>query len=95
MNGSNNGKFPLRSKAILNIENKDKYCFIWSVLASLHHCNIIHPNRVSNYKQYFYELNIEDFDFTNGFKCNDVHRFNELNNLSVNFFEINFSSRSE
>ena len=35
-------------------------------------------------------MNFQNFDFTNGFKCSDVHRFNELNNLSVNIFEINF-----
>ena len=90
MNGSNYIKIPLRSNAILNIENDDKYCFLWSVLAYLHPCNNIHPNRVSNYRQYFNELNIRDFDFTNGVKCSDVHKFNELNNLSVNIFELNF-----
>ena len=90
MNGSNYIKIPLRSNAILNIENNDKYCFLWSILAWLHPCNNNHPNRVSNYKQYFNELNIQDFDFTNGFKCRDVHKFNELNNLSVNIFELNF-----
>ena len=47
MNGSNYVKIPLRSNAILNIENDDKYCFIWSILASLHPCNLNHPNRVS------------------------------------------------
>ena len=35
-------------------------------------------------------MNIQGFDFTNGFRCSDVHRFNELNNLSVNIFELNF-----
>ena len=90
MNGSNYIKTSLRSNAILNIENNDKYCFLWSILASLHPCNNNHPNRVSNYKQYFNELNIHDFDFSNGFKCSDVHKFNELNNLSVNIFELNF-----
>ena len=35
-------------------------------------------------------MNIQDFDFTNGFKCNSVHKFNEVNNLSVNIFELNF-----
>ena len=90
MNGSNYIKIPLRSNAILNIENNDKHCFVWSILASLYPCTNNHPNRVSNYKQYFNELNIQDFDFTNGFKCHDVHRFNELNNLSVNIFELNF-----
>ena len=87
---SNYVKFPLRSNAILNIENNDKNCFIWSVLAWLHPCNITHPNRVSNYKQNFNEFNINGFNISNGFKCSDVHRFNELNNLSVNTFEINF-----
>ena len=90
MNGSNYVKTPLRSNAILNIENNDKYCFLWSILASLYPCNNHHPNRISNYRQYFNELNIHDFDFTNGFKCSDIHKFNELNNLSVNIFELNF-----
>ena len=34
MDGSNYDKNLLRSNAILNIENKDKYCFIWSILAN-------------------------------------------------------------
>ena len=88
-NGSNYVEIPLRSNAILNIENNDKYCFIWSILASLHPCNNNHPNRVSNYKQYFDELNIQGFNFTNGFKCGDVHKFNKRNNQSVNKLELN------
>ena len=79
----------MRSNAILNIENNDKYCFIWSILAGLRPCNNNHPNRVTNYKQYLNELNIQGFDFTNGFKCSDVHKFNDLNNLSINIFELN------
>ena len=94
MNSSNFVKIPLRSNAILIIENIDKYCFIWSILASLHPCNNNHPNRVSNYKQYFNELNINGFDFSFGFKCNDAHRFSEINNLSVNIFQLNFLYRS-
>ena len=90
LNGSNYVKIPLRSNAILNIENDDKYCFLWSILAYLHPCKNNHPNRVSNYKQYFNELNIQGFDFSRGFKCSDVHKFNESNNLSVNIFELNF-----
>ena len=90
MNGSNYIKIPLRSNAILNVENNDKYCFLWSILAYLHPCNNNHPNRVSNYRPYFNELNINGFDFTNGFKCIDVHKFNELNNLSNNIFELQF-----
>ena len=90
MNGSSYVKFPLRSSAVLNIENDDKYCFIWSVMAWLHPCNNNHPNRESNYKQYSNELNIECFRSTNGFKCSDMHRFEKFNNLSLNIFELKF-----
>ena len=82
----------LRSKAysFKCKNNDDKYCFIWSILADLHPCDNTNPSRINNYKQYFNELNFQSFDFTNGFKCSDVHRFNELNNLSGNIYEINF-----
>ena len=95
LNGTSYVKLPLRSNAILNIQNNDKYCFIWSILVSLHPCENTHPSRVNNYIQYFNELNFQSFDFTNGFKCSDVHRFNELNNLSVNIYELNFYQDGE
>ena len=54
------------------------------MLAFLQPCSNNHPNRVSKYKQYFNELN------TSRFKCSDVHIFNEIKNLSINIFELNF-----
>ena len=90
LNGSSYVKIPLRSSAILNNQNNDTYCSIWSILPSFHPCGNTHPSRVNNYKQYFNELNFQSFDFTNGFKCGDVHRFNELNKFSVNIYELNF-----
>ena len=90
LNGSSYVKILLRSNAPINIKNNDKYCFIYSILASLHPCENDHPNRVSNYIQSFNELNFQSFVFTNGCKCSDVHKFNELNNLSVNTFHLNF-----
>ena len=35
-------------------------------------------------------MNIIGFDFSRGFRCSDVLKFNELNNLSVNIFELTF-----
>ena len=90
LNGISYVKIPLRSNAILNVQNNHRYCFIWSILASLRPCEKTHPSRVNNYSQYFNDLNFQSFDFTNGFKCGDVHRLNELNNLSVNIYESNF-----
>ena len=90
MNGSSYVKIPLRSSAILNIKNNDKYCFLWSILAYLHPCENNHSDRVTNYKPYFNELNIEGFDFSNGFKCSDMYKFEKLNNLSINIYELGF-----
>ena len=56
----------------------------------LHPCINNHPNRVSNYRQNFSELKIDEFDFTNGFKCSDVHKFEKLDTLSIKLFELNF-----
>ena len=90
LGGSSYVKIPLGSNTILNIQNVDKYCSIWSILAYLQPCKNDHPKRVSKYKQYFDELTIEDFDFTKRFKCSDVHSFEKLNNLSINVFQLNF-----
>ena len=89
LNGSSYVKVHLRSSALVNNKNDVKYFFARSILVSLHPCNI-NPNRVSKYRQYFNELNIGGFDFTNGFKCNDMHKFEKLNNLSINIIELNF-----
>ena len=68
LNGSNYRQFPLRSSAILNFENGEIYCFLWSNLASQHPCQISHTNRDSNYRHYFIALNNEFFDCPNGFR---------------------------
>ena len=90
LNGTSYVTIPLRSSAMLNIQNNDKKCFIWSILASLHPCENNHFNRVSNYNQYFNELNIDDFDFTNGFQCSDMHRFEKLTIISIKIYELKF-----
>ena len=90
LNGSSYVKIPLRSSSILNIENDDKYCFLWSILTHLHPCQNSHPNRVSNYKQYLNEIKIDEIDFTNGFRTSDVVKLETLNKLSINIFERKF-----
>ena len=35
-------------------------------------------------------MNNQGFDFVNGFQCSDVHKFNEINNLSIFIFELTF-----
>ena len=92
LNGTSYVKIPLRTSAILNIQNNDKLCFIWSILASLHTCQNDHPNRVNNYVQYFNELNFQNFDFTNGLHpCQNDHP-NRVNNYVQYFNELNFQN---
>ena len=90
MNGSSYVKIPLKSQEILNIKNKDKYCFLWSILAHLHPCSNGHPGRNSKYAEYFNELNIDGFDLTDGSKTSDVKGFETTNKLSINVFELKF-----
>ena len=52
MTGSNYVKDPLRSSANSNVQNDDKYCFIWSIIAQLHpiaDSKNGHPTSVSIY----------------------------------------------
>ena len=90
LNGSSYVNLPLRSSALINIRNDDQFCFIWSILASLRPSNDDQPNRVFNYWLYSNELNIEGFDFSNGFNCSDMHKFDKINILSINIFVLNF-----
>ena len=83
----------MRSSALLNNENDGKYCFIWSIGAKPHPISdpkYWEPTRVSNYTQCFNELNIEGFDFTNGFKCSDIHKSENLKKFSNDVYEFNF-----
>ena len=88
MTGTSYVKTPLRSSAIINIRNDDKYCYFWSLLAHLHpiaDSRNGHAIRVSKYRRYLKDLNFQDFDFSNEFKCSDVHKFEKLYNLSINY----------
>lgn len=49
-------------KAVLNIKNADNRCFMWCVLAKLHHVTK-NAERVSNYEPYRNELNFHGIDF--------------------------------
>ena len=88
LNGSSYVKVPLRSNALINIKNNDKYCFLWSILTYLHLVKLIIliEFQILN----FDEINIEGFDLINGCKCSDVHKFESSNNLSINKLELNF-----
>ena len=79
---------PLRSSALLNIENDDNYYFLWRFLAYLYPCENSHPNRVSNYRKYLTELKLYGLNFP--FKTSGVSKFEKMKNLAIKIFELQF-----
>ncbi|XP_069134583.1 uncharacterized protein [Argopecten irradians] len=71
----------LRSKhAIINVQNKDKKCFMWSVLAALHPAKR-NSQRVSKYSIHQNELDFTGITFP--VKVADISKFETLNKISI------------
>jgi len=82
-------KLPFYSSSIVNIQNKDDKCFLWSVLAHLHPVKI-HPERVSNYKPYENEINMKGIDYP--FKINNLRKFEKQNpDIGINILGIDLN----
>ena len=74
-----------KKKSIVNIKNEDQFCFLWCILAHLYPVEV-NKNRSSNYEMYIDELNIHGLEFP--MKVKDIPKFENLNNLNVNVFEL-------
>ena len=79
------------SKSIVNIQNKDNYCFLWSILAHKYKVDT-HRERVTHYENHFHELNQGDILFP--MKIKDKPIFERLINLNKNVFEISANDKS-
>ena len=89
LQGSSYMKLPKEledKKAILNIQNEDEKCFMWSVLAALHPVNRKdQPHRVQHYKDYEQELDVSGIEFP--MKVKDIAKFEKQNpTVSINLF---------
>ena len=79
------------SKSVINIQNNDHYCFLWSILA--HKIKVDnHRERVSNFTNHFLELNQGDIQFP--MKIKDIPTFERLNNLNINVFELSANDKT-
>ena len=79
------------SKSIVNIQNNDNYCFLWSILAHKYKVDN-HRERVSYYENHFHELNQSDIQFP--MKIKDIPIFERLNNLNINVFVLSAYDKS-
>ena len=71
-------------------ENADNYCFLWSFFSTPSPLENSHPNRVSNYREYFNELKLDGLDFSDGFKISFVSKIEKMNTLAIKIFELQF-----
>lgn len=89
INGSSYLPLPAKlasKKAIINVQNTDQKCFMWSVLAALHPTtgHHGHPNRLNNYIAFQEELDFTDITFP--VRVSDIPKFEQKNGLSINVF---------
>ena len=80
--------FIMKKKAIINIQNRDKKCFLWSVLRYLHPANR-DEHRLTDFRQYENEPNTKGIIFP--VKLRDITRFESLNPAlpGINLFSVN------
>ena len=71
------------SKAVINIQNDDDKCFLWSVLAYLYEANH-NRQRIEHYIPYEFEFNMNGITYPVAIK--DVSKFEKQNDISVNVF---------
>ena len=85
-------EFITKKKSIINIQNKDDKCFLWSILRYLHpvHMNEI---RLTDLKKYENDLNFKGIDFP--VKVKDITKFEKQNpNLpGINVFSVNDNNK--
>ena len=94
LNGSQYVQLPpavQSTKAVVNLQNNDEKCFIWSVLAHLYPA-ITNPQRVTNYIQHEGRLNMNGIYFP--VTINDIPKFEKNNHdISVNVFGLSDSNK--
>lgn len=83
----------IRKKACINIKNNDNQCLKWAVLCALTHLKgytIHNVSEVSEYKKYENEFNLKFDGLEFPMDPLDVHKFEQLNDISINLYILKF-----
>ena len=74
--------------ACIKVQNDDKQCFKWAVLAGLNKDKkLVHPERLYHYKPIENSLNFEGIEFPVTLK--DLFKFERQNDVSINVYVLN------
>ena len=84
--------FIMRKKAIINMENGDNKCFLWSILRYFHPREK-HSPRISDLKKYENDLNFKEINFP--VKVKDITKFENQNPdlPGINVFSVNDNNK--
>ena len=84
--------FIMRKKAIINMENEDNKCFLWSILRYLHPREK-HSPRINDLKKYENDLNFKEINFPVTVK--DITKFENQNPdlPGINIFSLNDNNK--
>ena len=72
-----------RTNGIINIQNTDNKCFMWSILAQLHPARV-HPERVNHYRPYQQELDFSGIELP--MTLRHIPKFERQNQISICVF---------
>ena len=73
----------VKKMALVNVQNEDQNCFLYSVLASVHP-NKNNVSRVSSYKKHLNTLKLDGIEMPMATK--DIDKFEKLNDLAINVY---------
>ena len=77
-----------KTNSLLNIENNDDKCIIWTIIAALHPCNENYiPSRTTSYEKHFDKINIINVSFP--ITINDIPQLEKNNSLRINVYGFN------
>ena len=84
--------FIMRKKAIINMENEDNKCFLWSILRHLHPREK-HSPRINDLKKYENDLNFKEINFP--VKVKYITKFENQNPdlPGINVFSVNDNNK--
>ena len=84
--------FIMRKKAIINMEDTDEKCFLWSLLRYLHPVQK-HSSRINDLREYENDLNFKGIDFP--VKLKDITKFENQNPdlPGINVFSVNDNNK--
>ena len=84
--------FIMRKKEIINMENEDNKCFLWSILRHLHPREK-HSPRINDLKKYENDLNFKEINFP--VKVKDITKFENQNPdlPGINIFSLNDNNK--